>query len=78
MEEVAVRHASWRSAGPLHRRHHGREFVSGEFFGVRRLQDSLLGALAVDVQGVCDLLFERVDQFQAGAAQFDDMALLGD
>jgi serine phosphatase RsbU (regulator of sigma subunit) len=27
-------------------------------------------------QSVCDLVFEHVDRFQAGAVQYDDMALL--
>ena len=49
---------------------------SGEFFGVKCFQDTMLAARAMDAQGACDLVFERVGQFQAGAAQFDDMALL--
>ena len=49
---------------------------AGEFFGLENLQDAVLGTQSADAQGVCDRVLARVDQFQAGAEQFDDMALL--
>ena len=30
----------------------------------------------VTAQGLCDLVFDRVDRFQAGGLQYDDMAVL--
>jgi sigma-B regulation protein RsbU (phosphoserine phosphatase) len=49
---------------------------TGEFFGVNRLRELVSTARAVDAHGLCDLIFERVTRFQAGAVQYDDMALL--
>jgi serine phosphatase RsbU (regulator of sigma subunit) len=49
---------------------------TGEFFGVNRLRELVSTARAVDAHGLCDLIFERVTRFQAGATQYDDMALL--
>ena len=54
----------------------GTSSPAGEFFGPENLQDAVLGTRPIDAQGVCDRVFARVDQFQAGAEQFDDMALL--
>jgi len=49
---------------------------AGEFFGVERLRETVSAASGLSAQDLCDLIFERVDRFQAGAAQYDDMALL--
>jgi len=49
---------------------------AGEFFGVERLRETVCAAGGLSAQGLCDLIFERVGQFQAGAMQHDDMALL--
>ena len=49
---------------------------AGEFFGVERLRETVSAADGLSAQALCDLIFERVDRFQAGAAQHDDMALL--
>ena len=47
-----------------------------EFFGVDRLRETVCAAAALSAQGVCDLIFERADRFQAVAVQHDDMAVL--
>jgi sigma-B regulation protein RsbU (phosphoserine phosphatase) len=52
------------------------ESSSGEFFGLERLRQTVCDAGSLDAQALCDLIFERVGSFRAGAAQFDDMALL--
>ena len=49
---------------------------AGEFFGVERLHETVCAAAWQSVQDLCDLIFKRVEQFQAGAVQYDDMALL--
>jgi serine phosphatase RsbU (regulator of sigma subunit) len=49
---------------------------SGEFFGVERLRETVCAAEGLSAQGACDLVFERVDRFQAGTVQYDDMAVL--
>ena len=49
---------------------------AGEFFGVERLRQTVSAAGRLSVQGLCDLIFEHVDRFQSGAAQYDDMAVL--
>ncbi|MBC8447599.1 MAG: SpoIIE family protein phosphatase [Chloroflexi bacterium] len=49
---------------------------AGEFFGVERLSETVCGTGELAAQGVCDLIFESVKRFQAGAVQYDDMALL--
>lgn len=49
---------------------------AGEFFGMERLGETIRAAGAASAQDVCDRIFERVDRFQAGAVQYDDMALL--
>jgi len=49
---------------------------AGEFFGVERLRETVSAAGRLSVQGLCDLIFEHVDRFQSGAAQYDDMAVL--
>jgi serine phosphatase RsbU (regulator of sigma subunit) len=52
------------------------ESPEGEFFGVERLCQTICGAGTLGAQALCDLLFGQVGGFQAGAGQFDDMALL--
>jgi sigma-B regulation protein RsbU (phosphoserine phosphatase) len=52
------------------------ESPEGEFFGAGRLRQTICGAGTIGAQALCDLLFEQVGGFQAGAGQFDDMALL--
>jgi serine phosphatase RsbU (regulator of sigma subunit) len=49
---------------------------SGEFFGRARLRDTICSAAGESAQDLCDLVFDRVQQFQAGATQYDDIALL--
>jgi sigma-B regulation protein RsbU (phosphoserine phosphatase) len=49
---------------------------SGELFGLQRLHETALAASAASASDLCDLVFARVEQFQAGAVQYDDMALL--
>jgi serine phosphatase RsbU (regulator of sigma subunit) len=50
--------------------------TAGEFFGMDRLRETICATGELSPQKVCDLVFERVDRFQAGAVQYDDMALL--
>jgi sigma-B regulation protein RsbU (phosphoserine phosphatase) len=50
--------------------------TAGEFFGIDRLRETIRATGGLSPQKVCDLVFERVDRFQAGAEQYDDMALL--
>jgi len=52
------------------------ESPAGEFFGLDRLRQTVCSAGPLASQELCDLIFERVSRFQAGAIQFDDMALL--
>lgn len=47
-----------------------------ELFGVERLRQTVFTAGMLGASDMCDHIFERVDQFQAGAEQHDDMALL--
>ena len=49
---------------------------SGEFFGVERLCETAGAAADMGAQDLADHIFERVDRFQAGAAQHDDMTLM--
>jgi sigma-B regulation protein RsbU (phosphoserine phosphatase) len=49
---------------------------SGEFFGESRLRETICGAGIESAQDLCELVFERVEQFQSGATQYDDIALL--
>ncbi len=49
---------------------------SGEFFGRERLEDTICSAGGESAQDLCDLVFERVQRYQAGATQYDDIALL--
>jgi sigma-B regulation protein RsbU (phosphoserine phosphatase) len=49
---------------------------AGEFFGTQRLHKTLCGIGDADAATVCDRVFAEVENFQAGALQFDDMALL--
>jgi serine phosphatase RsbU (regulator of sigma subunit) len=48
----------------------------GEFFGKERLREAVCATGELSAQAMCDHVFERVADFQAGAVQFDDMALL--
>jgi serine phosphatase RsbU (regulator of sigma subunit) len=41
-----------------------------------RLRETICSADGLSAQRACDLVFERVDRFQAGTVQFDDMAVL--
>ena len=50
--------------------------TTGEFFGARRLREMVSAAGGLAGAELCDHIFEVVDRFQAGAAQYDDMALL--
>ncbi len=50
--------------------------VTGELFGTDRLRETVCVAEDLSAQGACDLVFQRVDHFQAGAVQYDDMAVL--
>jgi sigma-B regulation protein RsbU (phosphoserine phosphatase) len=50
--------------------------IAGEFFGPDRLREAVRAAGELGAQNVCDAIFEPVDRFQAGAVQYDDMALL--
>ena len=49
---------------------------AGEFFGQERLRDTICDAGPQSAQDLCDIVFERVEKFQAAAVQYDDMALL--
>ncbi|UCC78180.1 MAG: SpoIIE family protein phosphatase, partial [Anaerolineales bacterium] len=46
------------------------------FFGVQRLQEMVCATGAASPDELCDLIFQHLDRFQAGAPQYDDMALL--
>ena len=48
----------------------------GEFFGVERLRQTICRAGGGGAQSLCDTIFERVREYQAGAVQYDDMAVL--
>ncbi len=48
----------------------------GGFFGVQRLQEMVCATAAASPDELCDLIFQHLDRFQAGAPQYDDMALL--
>jgi sigma-B regulation protein RsbU (phosphoserine phosphatase) len=50
--------------------------TAGEFFGMERLRETVCATGDLSPQNVCGLVIERVDRFQAGAVQYDDMALL--
>ena len=49
---------------------------TGEFYGVGRLSETVCSAGGLAAGALCDHIFAVVDRFQAGAAQYDDMALL--
>jgi serine phosphatase RsbU (regulator of sigma subunit) len=49
---------------------------SDELFGEQRLREAVLAAREKNAQDLCDFVLARVEQFQAGAPQYDDMALL--
>jgi hypothetical protein len=46
------------------------------FYGVGRLSDAVCAVGGLAAGALCDHIFAAVDRFQAGAAQYDDMALL--
>jgi sigma-B regulation protein RsbU (phosphoserine phosphatase) len=48
----------------------------GQFFGKERLQQAVCAAGDKSAPELCDFVFRCVDQFQAGAEQYDDTALL--
>ncbi|MGD8794539.1 MAG: SpoIIE family protein phosphatase [Anaerolineae bacterium] len=48
----------------------------GEFFGSERLLETVHEAGDRRAAALCDLVFQRVARFQAGATQYDDSALL--
>lgn len=49
---------------------------TGDFFGSDRLCDTVCESGAHNAQELCDFIFKRVDAFQSGAEQYDDMAVL--
>jgi sigma-B regulation protein RsbU (phosphoserine phosphatase) len=49
---------------------------SGEFFGEDRLRRCVEEAADHTAQALCDDILAGVKQFQAGATQFDDIAVL--
>jgi sigma-B regulation protein RsbU (phosphoserine phosphatase) len=48
----------------------------GAFFGEERLQAAACGRTEADAQALCDHLFADIAEFQAGATQFDDIAIM--
>ncbi|MGD2164140.1 MAG: SpoIIE family protein phosphatase [Anaerolineae bacterium] len=50
--------------------------LTGEFFGAQRLRETICSNREMTAKDVCDSVFSRVDRFQQGAMQYDDMALL--
>jgi sigma-B regulation protein RsbU (phosphoserine phosphatase) len=52
------------------------ESSDGEFFGLERLRQAVSSAGPLSAEALCERIFDRVSRFQAGAAQFDDMAVL--
>ena len=48
----------------------------GRFFGADRLRQAVCTSGTENAQEMCDLVFQEATAFQAGAEQFDDMALL--
>jgi sigma-B regulation protein RsbU (phosphoserine phosphatase) len=50
--------------------------TTGEFYGVGRLRETVCAAGGLVAGALCDHIFAVVDRFQAGAPQYDDMALL--
>ncbi len=48
----------------------------GDFFGVERLRETVCTADVLSAQDFCDHILEKVGGFQAGALQYDDIALL--
>jgi phosphoserine phosphatase RsbU/P len=49
---------------------------ASQFFSVEGLRDVVCSAAGLDALTLCNLVFDCVEEFQAGAAQYDDMALL--
>ncbi len=50
--------------------------VGGEAFGSGRLSDLWREMVGAEVNAICEVTFERVQTFQAGAEQTDDMTML--
>jgi serine phosphatase RsbU (regulator of sigma subunit) len=50
--------------------------ADGQLFGRQRLRAAIAESSESTAQGLCDALFQRVETFQAGSEQYDDMALL--
>ncbi len=46
---------------------------SGELFGAERLREALCGISSITAQELCDMIFARLEQFQSGASQYDDI-----
>jgi sigma-B regulation protein RsbU (phosphoserine phosphatase) len=49
---------------------------TGAFFGDARLEMAACQRPGTDAQALCDRLFAEVAEFQAGATQFDDIAIM--
>jgi len=49
---------------------------TGDFFGSDRLCQAVCESGARNAQELCDFIFQRVEAFQYGAEQYDDMAVL--
>jgi sigma-B regulation protein RsbU (phosphoserine phosphatase) len=50
--------------------------ANGEPFGLERIKQTLGGLVDLNAQRVCDLLFETLKNYQDGATQDDDVALV--
>jgi sigma-B regulation protein RsbU (phosphoserine phosphatase) len=50
--------------------------AKGEPFGLERIKQTLSGLVNLNAQRVCDVLFETLKNYQDGAKQDDDVALV--
>jgi sigma-B regulation protein RsbU (phosphoserine phosphatase) len=50
--------------------------ANGESFGLERIKQTLSGLVDLNAQRVCDVLFETLKNYQDGAKQDDDVALV--
>ena len=50
--------------------------TNGEPFGLERIKQTLSGLVDLNAQRVCDVLFETLKNYQDGAKQDDDVALV--
>jgi phosphoserine phosphatase RsbU/P len=48
----------------------------GELFDMQRLKDLVCSAGAASARELCDVIFDRLEQYQAGATQADDMTVM--